>query len=75
VKTQSEEGISKGKVVVATTRKRKIDVKGTEREKMDRRLLRFMTSPELRETSSRMLKVIGGRWHRKDPIPRATDND
>jgi hypothetical protein len=34
-----------------------------------------MTSLELRETSSRMLKVTWGRWHRKDPIPRATDDD
>jgi hypothetical protein len=22
-----------------------------------------------------MLKVTWGRWHRKDPIPRATDDD
>jgi hypothetical protein len=34
-----------------------------------------MISPELQETSSRMLKVTGGRWHRKDPIPWATDDD
>jgi hypothetical protein len=30
-----------------------------------------MTSPKLWETSSRMLKVTRGPWHRKDPIPRA----
>jgi hypothetical protein len=29
----------------------------------------LMSSPELRETSSRMLKVTGGRWPRNDPIP------
>ena len=34
VKTRSEEGTSKGKAVVAATRKRKIDVQGTEGEKM-----------------------------------------
>jgi hypothetical protein len=28
-----------------------------------------MTSLELGETSSRMLKVTGGRFHRKDSIP------
>jgi hypothetical protein len=28
-----------------------------------------MTSPELWETSSRMLKVTRGRWHRKDLVP------
>jgi hypothetical protein len=30
---------------------------------------------QLRETSSRMLKVTEGRWHTKDPIPRATSDD
>jgi hypothetical protein len=30
----------------------------------------LMSSPELWETSSRMLKVTGGRWPRNDPIPR-----
>jgi hypothetical protein len=34
-----------------------------------------MSSPELWKISSHMLKVTGGRWHRKDPIPRATDDD
>jgi hypothetical protein len=29
-----------------------------------------MSSPELRETSARMLKVTGGRWPRNVPIPR-----
>ena len=28
-----------------------------------------MSSPELRETSARMLKVTGGRWPRNVPIP------
>jgi hypothetical protein len=34
-----------------------------------------MSSPELRETYSRMLKVTGGRWLRNYPIPWAADDD
>jgi hypothetical protein len=34
-----------------------------------------MSSSELRETSLRMLKVAGGRWHRNDPIPWAAGDD
>jgi hypothetical protein len=34
-----------------------------------------MTSPDLWETSSRMLKVTMGKWHRKDSILWATDDD
>jgi hypothetical protein len=34
-----------------------------------------MSSPELRESSARMLKVTGGRWPRNVPIPRAADED
>jgi hypothetical protein len=34
-----------------------------------------MPSPELRETSARMLKVTGGRWPRNVPIPRAAGED
>jgi hypothetical protein len=34
-----------------------------------------MSSPELWETSSHMLNVTGGRWHRNGPIPRAADGD
>jgi hypothetical protein len=30
-----------------------------------------MSSPELQETSVRMLKVTGGRWPRNVPIPQA----
>jgi hypothetical protein len=89
VKTRSEEGTSKGKAVVAT-RKRKIDVQGTEGEKMGPKASRLfvdeltgtcagpgevMTSPELQETSSCMLKDTGGRLHRKDPIPQAVGDD
>jgi hypothetical protein len=34
-----------------------------------------MPSPELRESSARMLKVTGGRWPRNVPIPRAARED
>jgi hypothetical protein len=34
-----------------------------------------MSSPELLESSARMLKVTGGRWPRNVPIPRATGKD
>jgi hypothetical protein len=34
-----------------------------------------MSSPELRESSTRMLKVTGGRWPKNVPIPRAAGED
>jgi hypothetical protein len=34
-----------------------------------------MSSPELRESSARMLEVTGGRWLRNVPIPRAAGED
>jgi hypothetical protein len=34
-----------------------------------------MSSPELRESSARMLKVTGGWWPRNVPIPRAAGED
>jgi hypothetical protein len=34
-----------------------------------------MSSPELRESSARMLEVTGGRWPKNVPIPRATGED
>jgi hypothetical protein len=34
-----------------------------------------MSSPELQESSTRMLKVIGGRWPRNVPIPCAAGED
>jgi hypothetical protein len=34
-----------------------------------------MSSPKLRESSARMLKVTGGRWPRNVPIPRAAGED
>jgi hypothetical protein len=34
-----------------------------------------MSSPELRESSARMLEVTGGRWPKNIPIPRAAGED
>jgi hypothetical protein len=34
-----------------------------------------MSSPELRESSTRMLKVTGGRWPKNVPIPRVAGED
>jgi hypothetical protein len=34
-----------------------------------------MSSPELRESSARMLEVTRGRWPKNVPIPRATGED
>jgi hypothetical protein len=34
-----------------------------------------MSSPELRESSARMLEVTGGRWPKDVPIPRAAGED
>jgi hypothetical protein len=34
-----------------------------------------MSPPELRESSTRMLRVTGGRWPRNVPIPRAAGED
>jgi hypothetical protein len=34
-----------------------------------------MSSPELLESSTRMLKVTGGRWSRNIPIPHAAGED
>jgi hypothetical protein len=34
-----------------------------------------MSSPELRESSARMLKVTGGRWPNNVPIPRTAGED
>jgi hypothetical protein len=34
-----------------------------------------MSSPELREISLHMQKVIGGRWHRKGPLSQVAGDD
>jgi hypothetical protein len=72
--------------MVASTRKRKIDLQGTRDDEIGPRASgifvkelmgtcagpgEVMSLPELRETSSHKLNVTRGRWHRNDPIPRA----
>jgi hypothetical protein len=42
VKTQSKEGTSKGKAMIAVAQKREIDVKGTRGKRWGRRLLGFL---------------------------------
>jgi hypothetical protein len=80
VKPRSDEGSSMEKAPVAAARKRKLGMGDDEtgpraivsfvEELMETCavLEELMSSPELRETSSRMLKVTGGRLPRNDPI-------
>jgi hypothetical protein len=90
VKIPFDEGTSKGKAMLAVTWKRKMEAKGMKRAMVGPRASRcfveelvetcarpweVMNSPNLRETSSRMLKVTGGQWHRKYPVPRAAGID
>jgi hypothetical protein len=80
-----DKGPSRGAVPAATTKKRKlgttaeelgasdcfaVDLFGTCATLGDR-----MSSPELRESFARMLKVTGGRWPRNVPIPRVAGED
>jgi hypothetical protein len=80
-----DEGPSRGAVPAATTKKRKlgtaveglgvsdrfaVDLLGTCAAPGGR-----MSSPELWESSARMLEVTGGRWPRNVPIPRAGGED
>jgi hypothetical protein len=78
VKPRAEEGTSKGKALVAATRKRKLGMGDDETGPRAYGIFveelmgicavpgEVMSLPELRETSSRMLKV--GSWHSNDPI-------
>jgi hypothetical protein len=80
-----EEGPSRGAVPAAATKKRKlgtaaeglgvsyrfaVDLMGTCAAPGGR-----MSSPELRESSTRMLEVTRGRWPRNVQIPRAVGED
>jgi hypothetical protein len=80
-----DEGTSWGAVPTATVKKRKL---GTTAEGLGASdhfavdLLetcvapgKTMSSPELRESSVRMLKVTGGRWPRNVPIPQEASED
>jgi hypothetical protein len=83
--TTVEEDPSRGAMPAAATKKRKlgtaakglgvsdrfvVDLMGTCAAPVER-----MSSPELWESSTRMLEVTGGRWSRNVPIPRAADED
>jgi hypothetical protein len=83
----TDDGPSRDKALGAVARKRKL---GTTTEDLGLRasghfvgeLLEMcaapgetMSSPELRETSTRMPKVTGGRWPRNVPIPQAAGED
>jgi hypothetical protein len=87
VKHSADEGPSRGRASGAAVRKRKL---GTADEELGQRatgcfveelletcvaLGELMSSPELRETSLRMLNVTGGRWPRNDLIPWAAGED
>jgi hypothetical protein len=87
VKPHADKGTSREKAPVAATRKRKLGMGDDEtgpratgsfvEELMYTCAVpgKLMSSPELRETSSRMLKVTGGRWPWNDPIPWAAGDD
>jgi hypothetical protein len=87
VKPRADEGPSKGKAPVTAVRKRKLGMGDDEtRPRATGRFVvelmemcavpwELMSTPELQETSSRMLKVTRGRWPRNDPIPQATGED
>jgi hypothetical protein len=87
IRPSVDEGPSRDKAPGAVAKKRKL---GTMSEELGLRasghfvgeLLEtcvapgeMMSSPELRETSARMLKVTGGHWPRNDPIPREAGED
>jgi hypothetical protein len=80
-----DEGPSRGAVPAAATKKRKLGTVAEGLGASDRFAVDLlgtcaapgetMSSPELRESSARMLKVIGGCWPRNVPIPRAAGED
>ena len=80
-----DEGSSRGAAPAATTKKRKLGTAAKGLGVSDRFALDLlgtcsapgerMSSPELRESSARMLKVTRGRWPRNVLIPRAAGED
>jgi hypothetical protein len=80
-----DKGLSRGTAPSATAKKRKLGTTTAglgASEHFAAELLETcavprerMSSPELRESSARMLKVIGGRWPRNVLIPRAASED
>jgi hypothetical protein len=83
--TAVNEGPSRGAVLAATTKKRKLGTAAEGLGVSDRFVVDLlgtcaapggrMSSPEPQESSARMLKVTGGRWPRNVPIPGATGED
>jgi hypothetical protein len=81
--TAVEEGPSRG--AVPATKKRKLGTAAEGLGVSDRFVVDLMgtcatlggkmSSPELRESSARMLEVTGGRWPRNVPIPLAAGED
>jgi hypothetical protein len=81
--TAVEEGPSRG--AVPATKKRKLGTAAEGLGVSDRFVVDLMgtcatlggkmSSPELRESSARMLEVTGGRWPRNVSIPRAASED
>jgi hypothetical protein len=80
-----EEGPSRGAVPAVATKKRKLDTAAEGLRVSDRFVVDLMrtcasprgrmSSPELRESSARMLEVTRGRWPRNVPIPRMAGED
>ena len=80
-----DEGPSRGAAPAAAAKKRKLGTTAEGSRASDRFAVDLletcvvpgetMSSPELRESSARMLKVTGGRWPRNVPIPRAAGED
>ena len=83
--TAVNEGPSRGVVPAAATKKRKLGTAAEGLGVFDRFAMDLlgtcaapgerMSSPELQESSARMLKVVGGRWPRNVLIPRAVGED
>jgi hypothetical protein len=80
-----DEGHSRGAVLAAATKKRKLGTAAEGLGASDRFAVDFlgtcaapgerMSSPGLRESSARMLKVTEGRWPRNVPISRMAGED
>jgi hypothetical protein len=85
VVTMADEGPSRGTAPSAAAKKRKFGTTAEGSRASDRFAADLLetyavpretiSSPELRESSARMLKVTGGRWPRNVPIPRAGSED
>ena len=87
MKPQADEGPLKEKAPVAPVQKRKLGMGDDEtRSRATGRYVEelmetcavpgeLMSSPELRKTYSRMLKVTGSRWPQNDLIPWAAGDD